>query len=201
MTAPFPAPPRRKRRGRTVLIALAVLVGILVLANNTGTGSTGGTTGTARPVTSPVTESAAVDPSPAAPAPAGVGTEVRDGKFAFVVTDVQTGVQELGREPFVSTPQGSYVLVRVQVTNVGDEAQMFSGSSQKLRDAQGREFESDGGAAVLSVPDSESFLNTINPGNSVDGTLVFDVPKGLTPTAIELHDSPFSGGATVTLAG
>ena len=93
------------------------------------------------------------------------------------------------------------MLVRVRVTNVGGEAQMFSGSSQKLRDAQGREFDADSGAAVLSVDDSESFLNTINPGNSVDGTLVFDVPKGQAPAAVELHDSPFSGGATVTLAG
>jgi hypothetical protein len=198
VTAPFPSPPRRRRRGRTVLVALAVLVGILVLANNTQTSSTGGA---ARPATSGIAGPVDADPSPAAPAAAGIGTEVRDGKFAFVVTDVETGVQKLGREPFVSTPQGSYVLVRLRVTNVGDEAQMFSGSSQKLRDAQGREFEADSGAAVLSVPDSESFLNTINPGNSVDGTLVFDVPKGLAPTAIELHDSPFSGGATVTLAG
>lgn len=55
--------------------------------------------------------------------------------------------------------------------------------------------------AALSVDHSESFLNTINPGNSVDGTLVFDVPEGLAPAAVELHDSPFSGGATVTLAG
>jgi uncharacterized protein DUF4352 len=51
------------------------------------------------------------------------------------------------------------------------------------------------------VPDSESFLTEINPGNSVNGILVFDVPQGLAPAAIELHESMFSSGALVTLAG
>jgi len=33
----------------------------------------------------------------------------------------------------------------------------------------------------------------------VDGVVVFDIPKSATPTKIELHDSPFSGGVTVEL--
>jgi hypothetical protein len=53
----------------------------------------------------------------------------------------------------------------------------------------------------MNVPDSESFFTEINPGNSVDGVLVFDVPEGLSPTAIELHESMFSSGALVSLAG
>ncbi len=44
------------------------------------------------------------------------------------------------------------------------------------------------------------FLNEINPGNQVNGIIVFDVPKDVQPTRIELHDSLFSGGVTVPLA-
>jgi Domain of unknown function (DUF4352) len=54
---------------------------------------------------------------------------------------------------------------------------------------------------MMNVPDSESFLTTINPGNSVNGVLVFDVPEGVAPTYIELHDSMFSSGVLVSLAG
>jgi hypothetical protein len=93
------------------------------------------------------------------------------------------------------------VLVHVTVTNIGTESAMFTSANQTLLDAQGREFEADAGAAVMNVPDSESFLTEINPGNSVDGVLVFDVPEGLSPAAIELHESAFSDGATASLRG
>jgi hypothetical protein len=134
-------------------------------------------------------------------APAGVGAQVQDGAFAFTVTNVETGREALGDGFLRSEAQGSYVLVHVTVTNVGTEAQMFTSANQTLLDAQGREFEADAGAALMNVSDSESFLTAINPGNSVDGVLVFDVPEGLSPTGIELHESMFSGGATVSLTG
>jgi hypothetical protein len=134
-------------------------------------------------------------------APAGIGAQVQDGEFAFTVTNVETGREALGDGFLRSEAQGSYVLVHVTVTNIGTEAQMFTSANQTLLDAQGREFEADAGAALMNVPDSELFLTDINPGNSVDGVLVFDVPEGLSPTGIELHESMFSGGATVSLTG
>jgi hypothetical protein len=51
----------------------------------------------------------------------------------------------------------------------------------------------------MNVPDSQSFITSINPGKSGEGVLVFDVPEGLAPTAIELHESMFSGGTLVYL--
>lgn len=135
----------------------------------------------------------------AAEAPAGIGTQVQDGAFTFTATKVEPGRDALGDGFLRSEAQGSYVLVHVTVTNVGTEAQMFTSANQTLLDAQGREFEADAGAALMNVPDSESFLTDINPGNSVDGVLVFDVPEGLSPAAIELHESMFSDGTTVSL--
>jgi hypothetical protein len=103
----------------------------------------------------------------AAAAPAGIGDTVQDGSFSFTVTDVHTGPQILGESFMRSEAQGEYVLVDVAVTNVSSESAMFSGFNQTLLDAQGREFSADSGAAVMNVPDSESFLSTINPGNSL----------------------------------
>ncbi|GAA6526322.1 DUF4352 domain-containing protein [Intrasporangium sp. DVR] len=129
---------------------------------------------------------------------ATIGTAVRDGKFEFTVTKVRTGIKSVGSDMFGEKAQGQFVLVHVTVTNVGDESQYFSDSSQTVRDAKGREFSADTGAAI-HLDDNEVFLNDINPGNTVKGVLVYDMPKGAKPASIELHDSPFSGGVTVRL--
>jgi hypothetical protein len=47
------------------------------------------------------------------------------------------------------------------------------------------------------MKDNDVFLKEINPGNSVKGTLVFDMPKDAKPATIEMHDSRFSGGVVV----
>jgi Domain of unknown function (DUF4352) len=153
--------------------------------------------------------SAAVSSAPstnAAPAqgdsaatPARIGDQVQDGSLTFTVTDVQSGVQALGDSFLRTEAQGMFVLVHVTITNVGSESTTFMGANQTLLDSQGREFTADSSAAVMNVPDSQSFFTPINPGNSVEGVLVFDVPEGLSPAAIELHESMFSSGTLVYL--
>ncbi|GGO16762.1 Mpr protein [Microbispora rosea subsp. aerata] len=128
----------------------------------------------------------------------GLGEVVKDGKFAFKVTKVEKGLSQVGTGFTAHKAQGQYVLVHLTVKNIGDEAQMFTDSAQKLIDAKGRTFDADSGAAIW-LPDSNAFLENINPGNSVNGILVFDVPESLTLKAVELHDSIFSAGVTVSL--
>ncbi|RSN57989.1 DUF4352 domain-containing protein [Actinomadura sp. WAC 06369] len=131
----------------------------------------------------------------------GIGREYRDGKFAFTVTKVKKGVARVGNQYAGSEAQGQYVLVHITVENIGDEARMFDGTNQTLIDTKGREFEADTEAAIWSNRDTRSFLEQINPGNSVKGVVIFDVPKNVKLKAIELHDSMFSGGVTVPLGG
>jgi Domain of unknown function (DUF4352) len=200
-----PPAPRPRRRGRRVLLAAGAVVAVLVvggaLAGNDGNGTSAGTSGGRNGGAEPAAGSTAPAKPADKPRPAGIGQEVRDGKFAFVVTAVDTGLDHVGTDEFTrQTPQGQYVLVHVTVRNIGDEAQLFDASSQKLVDAQGRRYDADSGAAAIALGDSNAFLNTINPGNSVRGILLYDVPKSFVASAIELHDSPFSGGVTVSLA-
>ncbi|QKG20514.1 DUF4352 domain-containing protein [Actinomadura verrucosospora] len=129
----------------------------------------------------------------------GIGREYRDGKFAFTVTKVKKGVKRVGDEYFGSTAQGQYVLISVTVENIGDKARTFTAGNQTLYDTKGRKFDTDGGATVMMGDESKSFLEQINPGNSVDGILIFDVPRGIRLKALDLHDSVFSGGVTVPL--
>ncbi|ONM47289.1 DUF4352 domain-containing protein [Nocardia donostiensis] len=151
---------------------------------------------------SDATFTSAAHPEPGQPAEeksdtAPAGTSVRDGKFEFTVTAVEPPVQTVGDNPYLqSTAQGRYILVHVTVTNIGDKPQTYFSSNQKLFDDQGRRYENDT-MAELNVNDHLS--TPINPGNSIAVTIVFDVPAGTVPAALQLHDSVFSGGAKVAL--
>ncbi len=53
--------------------------------------------------------------------------------------------------------------------------------------------------------DDEAWINLgntladLDPGDSIDTAVFFDVPVGTDPESIELHDGPFSDGVTVAL--
>lgn len=224
-----PLPPHQPRQRSwfarhkllTTLLALVVLVvGGRAIGGGSGPDATGasGAPGTrAAPKTSTAAEpapakSASAKPAPAKPAPAKasqpveakpagakVGAGVRDGKFEFTVTRVEAGVKRVGPDFMAQKAQGQFVLVHLSVTNIGDEPQTLVDSEQKVRDAAGRQFSSDSVAAML-MDGNDVFFNQINPGNTVKGVLVYDMPKGAKPTSIELHDSMFSGGVVVSLS-
>ena len=195
------APAPRKRRfvrRHPVLTLVALVVAVVVVAQLAG-GSGEGSPASPGPSSGPSDAGEpGTDDAPAEDAPAGVGTAVADGAFEFVVTGVEPGVARVGDEMFGADAQGQFVLVRVTVTNVGDSAQVFDASAQSLLDGQGRTHSADSGAAIY-LPDANSFLTSVNPGNTVDGIVVFDIPADATPSSVELHDSLFSGGVTVAL--
>jgi Domain of unknown function (DUF4352) len=181
--------------GAAVLAGLVVVGGILGGGGETPTGSGDTTVAEASTPAKKRTE-----PKQAEPKQAGIGDVVKDGKFSFKATKVETGVARVGGEYLGSDAQGQYILVHVTVKNIGDEAQLFSGSSQKLIDSGNRKYDTDSGAAALGLKNSNAFLNNINPGNTVKGILLFDVPKNFKIKAVELHDSIFSDGVTVALS-
>ena len=131
---------------------------------------------------------------------ATLNTPVRDGKFEFVVTSVQPGLADVGDNPFLNQKaQGQFVIVTLSVQNIGDRPQGFSPSNQKLFDTEGRSFETDTSAQIALDNNDIAVWDNINPRNTVDVSLVYDMPVGAVPASIELHDSMFSGGVTVNL--
>ena len=129
----------------------------------------------------------------------GLNQPAQDGKFEFTVTGVDCSRNTIGEAPVAKTAQGTFCLVSLTVTNVGNEAQLLDASSQKALDAAGREYSADGSAAMY-LGDTSTFLNQLNPGSTVNGQIAYDIPVGTQLTALELHDSPFSGGVTVNLS-
>jgi hypothetical protein len=89
------------------------------------------------------------------------------------------------------------------VTNIGNQSQTLDDSAQYVYDASGRKF-SAGSAADIDLSGANgqgsTWLDDINPGNTVHGKIAFDMPAGDKAVKIELHDSLFSGGVTVKLS-
>ncbi|MGC5010722.1 DUF4352 domain-containing protein [Streptosporangium sp. DT93] len=184
---------------RATLVGAAVLAGLVVLGGLlAGGGRDGGDLANRTGTTAAEAATPTKTKRKSEPKRAGPGDTVRDGKFSFKVTRVEKGVKRVGDRYLGSDAQGQYILVHVTVRNIGDESQLFVDSAQKLIDARGRQYDTDSGAA-LGLKNSNAFLNTINPGNTVNGILLFDVPENFTIKAIELHDSVFSDGVTVVL--
>jgi hypothetical protein len=145
-------------------------------------------------------KNSSTDASKAAESTAKIGVPARDGKFEFVVKSVECGVASVGSNPYLTkTAQGQYCLLNVSVKNIGDEAQSLLSSDQHLFNASGQKYSADDTATLYNAPDDNSWYNNINPGNVVEGAIVFDMPKDQTPTTAELHDSSFSGGVKVSL--
>lgn len=124
----------------------------------------------------------------------------RDGKFEFVVKSVECGKTTIGTNQYLTkNAQGKFCLMTISVKNVGDKAQGFFGSNQKLLNAQNQQYAADDSAGVYLDQSYSTQFSNINPGNSVEGVVVFDIPKDQTPVTAELHDSAFSSGVKVSL--
>ena len=180
--------------GTGVLVALVVAISVGSSGGSSGGG--GGEGSVAATGSDATTSSAAPAAAPEEDTP-GIGTPVRDGDFELTVTAVEPPVPAVGDSVLAETAQGEYVVVRLTVENIGDSQQLVDQSSQKLIDGQGRELSPDTGATFAVDP--ENAFTQVNPGNSVEVALVYDVPVGTTPASLELHDSPFSGGVEVAL--
>jgi hypothetical protein len=133
-----------------------------------------------------------------AAATAGVGDPVRDGQFEFVVRSVDCGAGSVGEGVGRKSPLGQFCLVGLRVENTGDEGRTFGGGQQYLFDDAGKRYDPDldatvrhGGGRLLSTH--------LNPGQRLEGTLVYDVPDPTSLARVELHDAALSGGVTVGL--
>jgi hypothetical protein len=133
----------------------------------------------------------------------GLNQAANDGKFQFTVTSFSCGQSQLSNdnEFETATAQGQFCVLKLDIKNIGSEAQQFDNSAQYIYTSDGKRlsYATDGTTAANSSGSQCSLLPTINPGNSLSCNVAFDVPQGVTPTYAVLHDSSFSGGVKVAL--
>jgi hypothetical protein len=195
-----PAPKKSRKWPWIVGGVVALFLAVGLLGGGDKEKAQAGSSSPTSNAAAPLAQAAPAQPSPPAESAAPMNTPVRDGKFEFVVTGVQTGLTKAGDNMFLdTTPQGQFVVVSMKVTNIGNEPQGFSPSVQKLTDAQGREFENDTSAQIALGGSDIPVWDKVNPGNTVDVKVIYDMPTDAVPASIELHDSVFSGGEMVAL--
>lgn len=176
-----------KHKILTTLIALVLLLSI---------GSAGSDKKSATDVANDMVDTTKTDTKEQV---AKIGTPVRDGKFEFTAKAIECDKPSVGTNEYLTkVAQGQYCLLSITVKNIGNEKQsLFSFNQKLLKDKF--EYSADDTATIYVAPQGNSWFSDINPGNSVEGTIVFDVPKDVTPTLAEFHDSAFSSGVTVSL--
>jgi hypothetical protein len=200
-----PQPPASEKKPiwkKTWFRVVAALFVIAVIGSALGGGDKDTEASTSGSTEAPATGAGTTEGAAEAPAPEptmpGIGEPAADGKFSFVVQGVDCSLTEIGNQYLGKTAQGQFCIVSLTVTNIGDAAQGFFGDNASLFNAEGQEFSADSEAAIY-LEESSSLYEEINPGNTLNSKVVFDVPAGTTPATIELHDSAFSGGVTVKL--
>lgn len=131
---------------------------------------------------------------------AGIEQPARDGKFEFTVHSApDCSKTTLGTEFINTKAQGVFCLIKVTVSNIGNEPQYMFADNQYAFNASNQKYSADSSAAIYLDEASQTLWDEINPGNKVTGYLVYDVPAGTELTTLELHDSAFSGGVKVNL--
>lgn len=130
---------------------------------------------------------------------AGTGQPARDGKFEFTVSGVTCGQTRVGNEYFGEDAQGEFCMVNMTIKNIGNESQSLFADNQYAYDATNKRYSADSGASIYASSNGSTWYDQINPGNSVSGAVIFDVPKGTKLVTAELHDSALSGGVKVNL--
>jgi len=168
-------PTRPWFRKKRFILPLALTVSILIIqASDIGFGG---------PFTDDTTVS---QPKVAAALAPGIGTVGRDGKTLA------------GKAGETLTAKGEFVVVRVNVTNIGDQTRTPNCSCQILFNDKGQKFEPS--SSILSTKEALKFVRRIDPGDTVNGLIMlFDVAPGTKAVNIELHDSPLTQGVRVRL--
>ncbi len=127
---------------------------------------------------------------PVEPAVPGLNTPLTLGTFEYTVTGLEELGTSIGEEPLSTTAQGTYLKIDISVTNVGDKSETFFDSYVALIDAEGKQYDADSMAPIYLRSDV-SWVSGINPGNTMAGPIVFDVPAGTVAEYLMVKENMF----------
>ena len=122
-------------------------------------------------------------------APVGIGQPARDRDFELTANSVDCGatVTDLA-------PQGQFCLVKVSARNVAGRSLRFTLSvfRQSAFAPDGTRYTVDAAATENASDGKNPFVVPVNPGNSVSGMLVFDIPASSSVAKLKLCESVIS---------
>lgn len=102
-----------------------------------------------------------------------VGDTVSHGDWDITVTSVEEGVTAIEDEfGLPEEPSGQFVVLEIEAANTSSKGQYFDAGDQVLMDPDGSMYEYD-----IPASSGIDWLEKVNPGNEVGGTIAYDVPE------------------------
>lgn len=126
-----------------------------------------------------------------------VGDDAVDGQFTFVVDSFQCGETEVKNGIFTQEANGEFCLLDLTVTNTGDQGRDFLAGAQGLFSYGGGRLAPSNEATILVNADVVN--EEINPGLSIEATVIFDIADPAEIEFAHLKDAPLSQGVKVRL--
>jgi hypothetical protein len=202
---PEPSAPDGQRQliikfGAVCAALLAVMVVVFIYAffiHKNDTITIGASSNTTTSKSASATSSASATPSESETTTATAGSaQATDGGITFAVDRVDTAPSVKQPDTDVeATAQGQYAIVHLTLLNSGDAPATFVGMYQKL---------TAGGTAYAIDNVATAYLNgtvaQLNPGDTSDVAIAFDVPPGTTPESLEVHGEAGSAGVELPLS-
>lgn len=172
------------------IILVIIVIGVIGSMGKSGSNST--TPGQANTASNQLTATKAI---------AKIGEAVQDGDIAFTAVSVDTAVS-LGNSFTRKDAQGIFTIVTLKIENKGKETKTIDSSMIQLTDSQGRKFDRsiEGQTAKgLAQGKVDLFLQQVQPGLSVTGDIVFDIPKDATSLKLLVKGSLFGSQQQIDL--
>lgn len=126
-----------------------------------------------------------------------IGEEFSSGDFLITVKELRPSQDQIGDEFLNKKAQGKFIQAVVSIKNNGQKKAVFFDNDVKLIDDQNREHSTSSDSFYLG--DANLMLKDINPGNSVEGVLLFDVPQDATPTFLKFDTEWLAAPVKVAL--
>lgn len=184
-----------------ILTGILALFLFFIVIGMIGSGGSGSSTSSSSNGDSSDSGTSATSEKTTTESVAKVGESVTDKDLDFVVTDITTA-KTLGNSFTEKDAQGTFQVITLKITNQGKETKTIDSSMFQLTDSEGRTFDRsvEGQSAKgFGEGNVDLFLQQVQPGLSVTGDIVFDIPDNASGLQLIVKGSVFSSGKKIDL--
>lgn len=175
-----------------ILTGILVIILIVIISSSSGNKNKGTNTDTTQGSNNKTTQTESIGK---------IGEAVNANDLSFTVTDISKA-KSLGNSYSKKEAQGTFNVITLTIKNTGKETVTIDSSMLKITDSQGRKFDYsiEGQTAKgLAQGKVDLFLQQVQPGLSVTGDIVFDLPDDATDLKLIVKGSMFGTEKQISL--
>jgi len=175
-----------------ILTGILVIILIVIISSSSGNKNKGTNTVTTQGSNNKTTQTETIGK---------IGDAVIANDLSFTVTNISKA-KSLGSSYSKKEAQGTFNVITLTIKNTGKETVTIDSSMLKVTDSQGRKFDYsiEGQTAKgLAQGKVDLFLQQVQPGLSVTGDIVFDLPDDATDLKLIVKGSMFGTEKQISL--